>query len=194
MGGFHLSCFIHNTKKHMLSRMVMIGQPRGAKHAQQARGTFSPIQRRIIVSENQRSITVSENQRSTVVPRSVSCVVYARSRRPPARVTRAGVVCPSNTTTGASVGQATQVRVSKTPSSHNEQHTNSEKHHRTANRSACRARSTTNAACAHHARWYGLPQKHHLGCECRASHTATRAKHAQQVHQTTDRFREPSYY
>jgi len=43
---------------------------------------------------------------STIVLRTVACVACARLRMLPARVTRAGMVCPSNTTTGATVWQA----------------------------------------------------------------------------------------
>jgi len=63
----------------------------------------------------------------------------------------------------------------------NEHDTGSEKHHRPKVCIVWSARSVTQAACAPHARWPGLPQQHHHRSAFRASDAATHAEYTPHV-------------
>jgi len=122
---------------------------------------------------------------------SLVCSVHSTTR-----VACAGheCVCPSNTATGATVGQATQRLVPNARSRHNEPLTDSGKHQYTMVCMTRSARSITQAACATLTWSCGPPQQHHPGCDCLERDAATRATHAQQMQQTVHRRREaPSY-
>jgi len=93
---------------------------------------------------------------------TVMCVACARPRASPAHVTSADIVCPSNTTTGETAGQATQRPVPNAPSRYNEPLTDSKKHHYTTVYMAWSASSITQAACATLAHSCSPPQQHHL--------------------------------